>query len=169
MTTTPDPSELKQAEADCQALIEAYQTLLLSTVAADGQPEISYAPFVRDASGQFYIFVSELAGHTKNLQRQGRAAVLFIRDENETRNPFARERLVLSCQVLEVPSDDPRHEEMLSRMTQRFGDTVALLRSLPDFHLFVLIPDSGRYVVGFGKAYDLALPEGRLLPVTPPG
>ncbi|AKH20109.1 pyridoxamine 5-phosphate oxidase [Sedimenticola thiotaurini] len=167
--SNPDSTDLQRAEADYQALIEAHQTLLLSTVTADGQPEISYAPYVRDQAGRFYIFVSELAGHTRNLQQQGWAAILFIRAEAESRNPFARERLVLKCRADELSRSDPDYGEMLARLEQRFGDTVALLKGLPDFHLFVLTPTAGHYVVGFGKTYQLELPAGRLSPVLPPG
>ena len=166
--TTPESTDLRQAEADLQALIDSHQTLLLSTVTATGQPAISYAPYVRDASGRFYIFISDLAEHTGNLQQQGSAAILFVRPEAETRNPFARERVILQCRAGEVPETDTNHAAMLSRLEQRFGDTVALLRRLPDFHLFVLTPQSGRYVAGFGKAYDLELPAGTLRPVSPP-
>lgn len=167
--TTPDSTDPRQVEADFQALIDSHQTLLLSTVTADGQPEISYAPYVRDGANRFYIFVSELAAHTGNLQQQGSAAVLFIRSETETRNPFARERAILQCRADEIPAGDPAHAEMLARLEQRFGDTVALLRRLPYFHLFALTPAAGRYVAGFGKAYDLELQTGRLRPVSAPG
>lgn len=163
---TPESTDLRQAEADLQALIDSQQTLLLSTVTATGQPAISYAPYVRDASGRFYIFISELAEHTGNLQRQGSAAILFVRSEAEARNLFARERVILQCLADAVPETDPNHAAMLSRLEQCFGNTVALLRHLPDFHLFVLTPQAGRYVAGFGKAYDLVLPAGTLRPVS---
>lgn len=166
--SNPDSTDLQQAEADFQALVEAHQTLLLSTVTAEGQPEISYAPYVRDQAGRFYIYVSELAAHTGNLQGQGRAAILFIRPETETRNPFARERVVLKCRADEVSRSDPDYGQMLALMEQRFGDTVALIRGLPDFHLFALTPTAGHYVAGFGKTYQLELPAGRLRPVLPP-
>lgn len=166
--TTPDSADLRQVGADCQALIDSQQTLLLSSVTADGAPEISYAPYVRDGLDCFYIFISDLAAHTRNLRQQGQAAVLFIRPETEARNPFARERLILECRAHELADDDPGQAEILSRLEQRFGETVALLRSLPDFHLYALTPHAGRYVAGFGKAYDLQLPAGDLTPVAPP-
>ena len=39
---------------------------------------------------------------------------------------------------------------------RRFGQVMQLLESLPDFHLFELQLQGGRYVRGFGQAYDLA-------------
>lgn len=166
--SNPDSTDLQQAEVDFQDLIDARQTLLLSTVTADGAPAISYAPYVRDAAGRFYILVSELAEHTAHLRRQGRAAILFIRPEAESRNPYARQRVILQCRVEEVPADDPTRDEMLGRLEQRFGDTVTLLRGLPDFHLFALTATTGRYVAGFGRTYELELPAGRLRPVRAP-
>ena len=40
-------------------------------------------------------------------------------------------------------------------MQEKFGETIELLRSLPDFHLLALTPVNGKYVAGFGKAYSI--------------
>ncbi|TVO74116.1 HugZ family pyridoxamine 5'-phosphate oxidase [Sedimenticola selenatireducens] len=147
------------------ALIASQQTLMLSTVNAMQQAEISYAPYVQDSQGTFCIFVSQLASHTGNLQRTGNGSVMFIREESKSRNLFARERLIYQCQTKEILRTDPAYDELLNQMQGRFGETVALLRSLADFHLIALVPTSGRYVAGFGKAYDLSLPDGMPVPV----
>jgi putative heme iron utilization protein len=147
------------------ALIVSQQTLILSTVNEMHQAEISYAPYVQDSQGAFCIFVSQLASHTGNLQRTGNGSVMFIREESKSRNLFARERLIYQCQTKEILRNDPAYDVLLDQMQDRFGETVALLRSLADFHLIALAPISGRYVAGFGKAYDLLLPEGMPVPV----
>jgi len=136
-------------------LIAAQQTLLLSTASASGFPDISYAPFVRDQAGVFYIYVSELAAHTVNLLKNPQASLLFIRPEPETRNLFARERVVLTCSVREISRDDTVYSEQLQAFHDKFGEVVGVLRALPDFHLFALRPVAGRYVAGFGKAFDV--------------
>ena len=51
--------ELEDIGKRYQELMASQQTLLLSTVSANGIPDISYAPFVRDHAGVFYIYVSE--------------------------------------------------------------------------------------------------------------
>ncbi|PPK76403.1 pyridoxamine 5'-phosphate oxidase [Methylobacter tundripaludum] len=58
---------LSERTIDLQELLASQQTLLLSTASASCVLDLSYAPFVRDQAGCFYIFVSELAGHTSNL------------------------------------------------------------------------------------------------------
>ena len=134
-------------------LILSQQTLLLSTVTEQGEPECSYAPYVRDQQGVFYIYVSELATHTRNMLQKGRASVLFIRPEQDVNNLFARERVVLNCEVNEVQSNDERYDKLLLKMKEKFGETVDLLCSLSDFHLLALTPLNGKYIAGFGQAF----------------
>lgn len=149
------------------ALMAARQTLLLSTISASGAPDISYAPFARAEDGCFYIFVSELAQHTVNLSNNLKASIMLIRPEAESRNLFARERAVFSCRAREITRADPLYEPRLQALHARFGDVVELLRSLPDFHLFALAPENGRYVAGFGKAYAINIGDNTLSPLPP--
>lgn len=160
--------EESAASTACRQLIGSRETLLLATVNADNRPEISYAPYIRDRSGHFVIYVSELATHTANLQRQGGASVMFIESEAASRNPFARQRVILQCQASEVAREDALYQSLLERLQERFGETVSLLRSLSDFHLITLAPRSGRYVAGFGKAYEIGFPDWSLQPITRP-
>lgn len=138
-----------------QELIQSQQSLLLATVTAQGKPESSYAPYVRDEKGAFYIFVSELATHTKNMLQSGCASILFIQPEEQTNNFFARKRVVFDCSISEVQQQDELYHQQLATMQKKFGETIELLRSLPDFHLLALTPVNGKYVAGFGKAYSI--------------
>lgn len=155
--------ELNSYSAACQALQNGKKSVLLSTLNAAGNPEISYAPAVRDDTGCFYIFVSELAAHTANLLSHANCSVLFIQDEQESRNIFARERLTYQCEVVTVERDSAKGDEILELMETELGQTVKLLRSLPDFHLFRLKPTRGSYVVGFGKAFEVDPISGDLV------
>ena len=143
-------------------LIASQQTLLLSTASVNGVPDISYAPFVRGHAGLFYIFVSEMAGHTANLLNNPQASILFIRPESECRNLFARERAVLSCSVKEILRDDEIFIDRLQALQDKFGEVVNVLRSLSDFHLFALRPESGRFVIGFGRAFTVNVNDSTL-------
>jgi len=154
--------ELEDLSKRYQELMASQQTLLLSTVSANGVPDISYAPFVRDHAGVFYIYVSEMASHTTNLLNNPRASLLFIRSESESRNLFARERAVLSCSVKEISRDDAIYADRIQTLQDKFGEVVSVLRSLSDFHLFALRPENGRYVVGFGRAFTINVIDGTL-------
>lgn len=151
-----DKNAQDQANQQYQKLIQDQQTVLLSTVSIQGQPECSYAPYVRDAQGAFYIFVSELASHTKNMLQNERASVLFIQNEKEANNLFARERAVFDCTISEIQQQDESYNTQLNKMTDELGETIDLLRSLPDFHLLKLLPVKGRYIAGFGQAFMIS-------------
>jgi putative heme iron utilization protein len=131
----------------------AFRSVLMATVNQDGVPEASYAPYVMDDDGRYYVFVSGLARHTRDFQESGYVSLQFIENEDSARNLFARRRLTLLCDVSAIPRASPAHEEILEQFTQSFGGFVNTLRDLPDFQLYRLIPRSGLYVRGFGQAF----------------
>ncbi len=153
MAEQPDLDGLQREARSFRA---ARQTLLLATSAPDGVPDASYAPFILDDAENPCIFISRLARHTQNLLANPRVSVMLIEDESTARNLFGRKRLTFDCNAVEIPRDSEQGNELLDRFEARFGKTIALLRTLGDFHLFRLEVISGGYVRGFGQAWDLA-------------
>lgn len=155
MTNAPKPSldEILQEAREFQA---AFGSLLLATADAQGVPHASYAPYVTDDAGCYFVYVSELATHTANLQATPRAGVLFIEDEDEAQQLFARRRLTCDCCVQAVGRGTPLWEHTLDRLEARHGKLMAMLRGLQDFHLFRLVPLKAGYVRGFAQAYELS-------------
>jgi putative heme iron utilization protein len=146
-------------EKQLQSLIDGCRTVILATASSDGLPNASYAPFV-DHDGSFYVLVSGLAKHTGNLLSTGCCHALFITDEKDTVNVFARKRLSYNCDAIVVEihgktksdSEARRADAVLAKMEDRFGPTIKMLRSLPDFRLIELKPSDGTLVLGFGQA-----------------
>ena len=106
--------------------------------------------------GHFTIFTSQLAAHTANLQRTGQTSVMLIEDEAATTQIFARQRVTFQCRTSLIPRNSDEGESLLAQYVARFGKMVGLLKSLPDFQLFKLQPQSGSMVIGFAKAYTLS-------------
>ena len=142
-----------------QELLTGQQSLTLATTNPDGTPLVSYAPFIVTEEKEFYIFISQLATHTANLQRTGQVSLMLIEDEVAAAQIFARRRLTFQSSVELVPRDSPEWSQRLDQYQARFGNMVKMLRSLPDFQLFKLSPTSGRLVLGFGQAYDVGGPH----------
>jgi putative heme iron utilization protein len=46
----------------------------------------------------------------------------------------------------------------MSLFKKKFGKVFAMIRPLPDFTLFRLIPSGGLYVYGFGQALEVTWP-----------
>ena len=145
-------SEDIQAKID--ELTSSRKTLLLATLNASKQAEISVTPFIKQELN-FYIFVSELSNHTRNLTLHPELSIMLVEDEQDAQNAFTRKRLTYQCQAREIPKDDPDWKKLLELFEQAQGKTVSLLKSLPDFHLFELKALSGNYVQGFGQAFSL--------------
>ncbi len=149
----PSRSDPEDVRHHARALRNTFHSVLLSTLSPEMRPAISYAPFVLDDEEAVCILVSELADHTRNLLAHPVASLMFIANEQESRNLFARERLILHCSAEEVRGEAVL--PLLERMEEKLGNTVALLRSLPDFHLFRFTVEAGSYIRGFGQAWQI--------------
>ncbi len=146
-------SKFEAAIAAYQTFTDNFQSIVLSTVSAEGEPDASYAPFVMDGDRNLYIYVSGLASHTQNLHAVAKASILFLQDEQNTPQIFARKRLSYRCTARLIDADTEQWTQIADQFEARFGNMVQLLRTLPDFRIFQLKPTSGRFVMGFGAAY----------------
>ena len=153
---TTTSNDLTNAYQAYQQLLTDQQSLILATINEDGMPLASYTPYIVDEQKQFYIFISQLAAHTTNLQRSGQASLLLIEDETAVPQIFARRRLTFQCLANPIARETDEWNEILDQYQARFGDIVKMLRSLSDFHLFRLTPTAGLLVIGFGQAYELS-------------
>lgn len=139
----------------CASLIEDMRSLQLSTVGPDGIPHCGYTPYLHQAPNSFYIFVSQLAAHTRHLLENETVAIMIIADEQSSSEIFARARVNYLCNANRIAPESHDYALALDAYQQRHGKMAALLRQLPDFFLFHLQPIRGQFVMGFGKAYTL--------------
>ncbi len=130
-------------------------TLYLATHNADGSCESSHAPCLHFDSS-FWLFISSLTAHTRNIQCTGSVGILIIAPEDENTNAFARQRQSLQCKAEEETRNSEMYNTVLDELTAKFGETVSVMRELQDFSLYRLTLISGRYIEGFGRAYELS-------------
>ena len=84
-----------------------------------------------------------------------KASIMFIEDEARTRNFFARKRFTCQCGAESVGRETTEWRTAMSLFKRKFGKVFDMIRPLPDFVLFRLIPDGGLYVRGFGQAFEV--------------
>jgi len=162
-----ETEKLAEARKRFEELRGRAQSLIMATVGENALPRASYAPFVYD-SAAFYVYLSRLSEHTQELISNPEVSILLIADEADTAQIFARMRLSYLCQAVVTNRDEAGYDETLAHFKRRFGKVMDLLQSLPDFVLFRLNPTSGRFVIGFGQAYDLVGNQlDDLMPVGP--
>ena len=149
-------NQIEKAQVAYENFPVQFGSIILSTVDAEGLPNASYTPFVMDEEKRIYIYVSGLATHTKNIYANPKVSVLFIEDEFQTKQIFARRRLSFDCDPNLLTRDTPQWLEIVDKFQEKFGEIIEMLRSLPDFRIFQLTPTRGRFVVGFGAAYQIS-------------
>lgn len=130
------------------------RSLMLSTLDEEGNPFISYAPFVAH-DNKIYIYISRIANHYHHMDKRPQVDVMLIEDEVASGNLFARQRARFPCTANNVGNEG--YPEVFALFEEKFpAKLVTMLRGL-DFSLFELTPQTGRYVAGFGLAFDLDL------------
>ncbi len=143
----------KLTPSDCQNhmqnLLDTIPVLALATLDDSGLPLVSSAPYLLDESA-FYLYVSGLSPHTSQMLKNPQVGILITEPAGPNAPVFALPRLSLSCRASEITSGK---EPILEKMEKHHGNIVALLKTLPDFRLMKLVPDTGRLILGFGQAW----------------
>ena len=80
---------------------------------------------------------------------------MFIEPEEQAENIFARKRLTFDCDVEYVVRESQDWMRIMSLFDDFAGELMETLRMLADFQLIRLKPNSGLFVIGFGKAYEI--------------
>ncbi|MDC8101266.1 pyridoxamine 5'-phosphate oxidase family protein [Chryseobacterium rhizosphaerae] len=153
-TNTQDESQrkAKPVAPKVKELIERSKSVVLATVDAEGNPNSSYAPFVQDGH-TFYILVSFMARHTKNLAEGRKTSMMFIEDESATKQIYARERLTIEATTSQTERDSETWNNVVAKLKEAHGKVVDVISEMGDFILIALQPVKGSYVNGFGSAY----------------
>ncbi len=154
-----NPELGKRIQQEIIDFVGSRKSLQLSSMTPEGKPYASYAPFALGESC-LYVLISEIAIHAVNLQHNPAASILIVEDEAEAKDLFARKRVNYSvnCEKLDYSSE--QWQVGLTALADRHGNRINDLSEMKDFKLFKLTPTSGRFVKGFGRAYDF---EGEAL------
>ncbi|MEN5306759.1 pyridoxamine 5'-phosphate oxidase family protein [Chryseobacterium cucumeris] len=152
MNQTHTEKRIKPVAPRVQELINASKSVILATVDAEGNPNSSYAPFVQ-VDQTFYILVSFMAKHTKNLADGRKTSIMFIEDESATKQIYARERLTIDATTSQIERDSEVWNAVVAKLRETHGKVVEVISEMGDFILIALQPVKGSYVNGFGSAY----------------
>lgn len=133
--------------------ISNIQTAIIGTIDRNNLSFSSYAPYIY-YDNRFYIYISTIATHTKNLEANPKASLFFIEDEAKSENLFARKRISLQCSSIKISRESEKFEDVLALFSKKFDSSmVAMLKKMVDFNLFELKVQYGEATFGFGAAY----------------
>ena len=143
----------KEAEIEKNLLIKNIHSAILSTSNNDSINNASYAPIGVDKKNNFYIYVSELAKHTQNLLENPSLSFMLIEDESKSTNIFARKRLTINGEAIDLERESEDWYTGIQIMQLRFREHMKFLLDMTDFHLIKIIPKDALLVYGFAKAF----------------
>lgn len=135
--------------------VDSFKSVIISSVHSDFQCISSYAPFVRE-NDEIYICLSEVAEHFSSIkQNPDKISLFFIQSEDEAKTILARVRFSVRGEAVFVDDKNLR-DEIFNKMQERFPNDVAFgqIRQMKDFHIVKIKLAKGRFVKGFGAAYD---------------
>lgn len=146
------PAEL---HARLARLVRTRRTAALGTLRA-AAPCVSMVPYALAADGSgFLIHVSTLAAHTKDMLADARVGLLISAPEDAAATPLALERVSVQARAAKIAADAAGIAALRAAYLARFPDAEPMF-GFADFALFLLRPESVRFVAGFGQAHSLS-------------
>lgn len=145
--------DFSRLNTEINNFINSFKSVFISSLNKDACCVASYAPFVR-IKDEIFIMVSEMAEHFISIKTNPtQVSLMFLQDENEARTIFARKRISFKANATFI---NERRDEIFSLFGQKFQEESALglIERFKDFHIIKFNLGKGRFVKGFGAAYD---------------
>jgi putative heme iron utilization protein len=147
----------EQSEQTLARLIRSTRIAALGTL-HEGESNlamVAYA-FAGDFSA-FYIHVSRLGKHTRDMERDPRVGLLIAEADDGRLDPQTLARISIRGTAEIVSRNDPGYVPAKSSYLARFPEAEQLF-NLGDFNIWKITPTGGRFVAGFGRAFNI-VPE----------
>lgn len=154
--SVPKTVDMTSVKQELQEFIDSMDSVILSSLSPSGQVVCSYAPLLR-FEGRYYIYVSEVAEHYASLRANpDNVEVMFLEDESKAKSVILRKRVRyrVKARFIERGSEFDKVFDNFIDHTGGAGG-IKTIRNMMDFHLIYLEFLKGRFVKGFGQAYDI--------------
>jgi len=144
----PAATQLPPGEAARMLMRRALKATLATLETSTGHPYASLVTIATDVDGTPLLLISTLALHTKNLEADGRASLLFD-GTDAGGDPLAGGRVTVMGKARKTQRAIAR-ERFLARHEPARG-----YADFPDFAFYELIPERAHFIGGFGRIVDL--------------
>lgn len=121
----------------------------------DDAPQVSMVAYItNDDFSLYHIFVSRLAQHTVDMQKDKRVALLIAEPDDTREDPQTLARVSIRGTAEIVKNGEPGYTPLRDQYLARFPQAEQLFQ-LADFNFWRIKPKGGRFVAGFAKAYNI--------------
>ena len=145
-----------QSEKLLEQIIRGCRTAALGTL-RDEAPLISMVTYVvAEDFSMFYIFVSRLAQHTIDMQKDKHVGFLIVETDDGRADPQTLARVSIRGSAEQIPNGIPGYTPVKNMYLERFPESEPLFK-LADFSFWRIRPRGGRFVAGLAKAYNITV------------
>lgn len=117
----------------------------------------TYAPVIH-YNDKFFIYISEVSEHYASIKSHpNNIEMMFLEDESKAKSVILRKRLRYRVSARFIERESSEFDCVFDRFIAQSGGSggIKTIRNMTDFHMIELIPSKGRFVKGFGQAYDI--------------
>jgi len=149
-----------ESEKILARLLKTTRVAALGTL-HDGAPFVSMTSLARaDDGSAFYVHVSRLAQHTRDMDADPRVSLMFAEADDGRVDPQTLARLSIQCRAEKIERADESYAAIQKLYLSQFPASEQLF-SFGDFNLWKLIPEKARFVAGFARAFNITPAELR--------
>ncbi|MFN8399041.1 MAG: pyridoxamine 5'-phosphate oxidase family protein [Anaerolineales bacterium] len=121
----------------------------------DEAPQVSMVAYIyAEDFSAFYIFVSRLAQHTVDMQKDNRVSLMICETDDARSDPQTLVRVSIRGKAEILQTGEPGYTPLKEQYIARFPESEKLF-NLSDFSFWRISPRGGRYVAGFAKAFNI--------------
>ena len=145
-----------QSEKILAHIIRSTRVAVLGTL-RDEAPLVSMIAFMAaEDFSAFYIHASRLAQHTVDMLKDKRVSLFIAETDDGRADPQTLARVSIRGSAEPMQNGEPGYTPIKNKYLERFPEFAPLFK-LTDFEIWRIKPKGGRFVAGFGKAYNLTL------------
>lgn len=143
-----------QSEKLLAHIIRTTRIAALGTL-RDETPQVSMVAYISiEDFSAFYIFVSRLAQHTLDMQKNKQVSLMICENDDDRPDPQTLARVSIRGAAENIQNGEPGYTPIKEMYLARFPQSEQLF-NLEDFNFWRITPKGGRFIAGFGKAYNI--------------
>ena len=157
---SPDMSSISN---EVESFKKEFGSIFIASLDKNGYAICSYAPLIQ-LNGKLYIYISEVAEHYSSIKANpSKIEVMFLEDECKAKSVILRKRLKYRANARFIERDSQEFNQAIDSLESSMGGAggIKTIKKWSDFHLIEIELQKGRFVKGFGQAYDI-LPDGQV-------
>lgn len=146
------------AEEAARLMSQAGKASLATLERGTGHPYVSLVTVALDCEGRPLMLLSALARHTRNLEADGRASLLFEPTSLASGDPLAGGRVTVVGRVDMVDPADPSFDDVRARFLAHNPEAEGYA-GFSDFRFYRLEIVTAHFIGGFGRIVEVSASE----------